>query len=202
MEKSIKLSHSANLQKKQTSKRSMKKARSAISKWKSDPNFKAKLITLSKTELSQILEETNTEEVLMSSIVQQNKALKTEISEAIQKSLNSNAEETEFIGLPTVKINLSPTCPICEKNICEIMYALHDYEHDRLAHFDCVYKKAMQSVKEKLTQDRFLAYTGSGSFGIIESSTDKKITLIEKIYPGAPVEEILHGGTEIVDEEI
>ncbi|MGL5956512.1 MAG: hypothetical protein ACRC0X_07945 [Brevinema sp.] len=153
-----------------------------------------------KADLMSILEGLNPEELLMSSLVQQSKAIKTvKITEE-----NPTSEDT-ILETPKVKINLSKDCPICHKPIREIMYALHDYDHDQLAHFDCVYKKVLLSVKDKLVDKNYLAYLGSGSFGIMAPSTSKQpITLVEKIYPGAPLEEMLHGDElkNTLDEEI
>ncbi len=161
-----------------------------------------------KADLMMILEEVNPEELLMVSLVKQNKELKLikkVEQEEVNTDMDTSLESTESTE-PTekVKINLSRNCPICEKPIREIMYALHDYDHDQLAHFDCVYKKVLVSVKEKLIDKRYLAYLGSGSFGIMDPGNGNKqrITLIEKIYPGAPLEELLHGDENIKDEEL
>lgn len=167
-----------------------------------------------KADLMEILAETNPDEILMTSLVQQNKELKamalkkTETIADIIEDTSENPDENIELSIekeisPKIKINLARSCPICEKPIREIMYALHDYEHDQLAHFDCVYKKVIVSVKEKLVGKRYLAYLGSGSFGIMEPAQGKQpITLIEKIYPGAPLEELLHGDENIKDDEI
>ncbi len=155
-----------------------------------------------KADLMTVLEDVDPEELLMVSLVKKNKELKVfkkeePVEELLEDSENAETEEK-------VKITISRDCPICEKPIREIMYALHDYDHDQLAHFDCVYKKVLTSVKEKLTDKRYLAYLGSGSFGIMDPGNGNKqrITLIEKIYPGAPLEELLHGDENIQDEEL
>lgn len=157
-----------------------------------------------KADLMSILEETNPDEILITSLVQQNKALK---AMALKKTEEDQLNEEELAipeeNTPKIKINLARSCPICDKPIREIMYALHDYDHDQLAHFDCVYKKVLVSIKEKLTGKRYLVYLGSGSFGIMEPGQGKTpMTLIEKIYPGAPLEEMLHGDDSLQDDEI
>ncbi|MGL5720877.1 MAG: hypothetical protein ACRCY4_00535, partial [Brevinema sp.] len=105
---------------------------------------------------------------------------------------------------PRVTIDMVNNCPICGKPIREIMYALHDYDHNKLAHFDCVFRKVSEDVKDKLIEKRYLAYLGSGAFGIMETVSQKsnKTVLIEKIHPGAPVEELLHAEENQPDDEL
>ncbi len=164
-----------------------------------DMERKGAPITVTKADLMEILEGTNPEELLMSSIVDQNKELK---SMALKKPAPQETDENLELDDSKIKINIANTCPICDKPIREIMYALHDYDHDKLAHFDCVYKKVLSDSKDKLTEGRYLAYLGSGSFGVMEQKNKKQITLIEKIYPGAPLEELLHSDENIEDEEL
>ncbi|MGL4676703.1 MAG: hypothetical protein ACRCWI_03445 [Brevinema sp.] len=158
-----------------------------------------------KLDLMTVLEELNPDELLMTSLVQQSKAMKILKTKVGNSEVEHSEGDDPILETPKVTINLSQNCPICEKPIREIMYALHDYEHDQLAHFDCVYKKVLLSVKDKLVDQKYLVYLGSGSFGIMAPSTSKQpITLVEKIYPGAPLEEMLHGDElkNSLDEEI
>lgn len=176
----------------------------AIPKWNIEETSRSIQLKETKADLLHILEDVNCEELLMESLVKKSRALKTL---ALKKNTDNNIlEDSSFvIETPKVKIDLSLTCPICDKPIREIMYALHDSEYDRLAHFDCVYKKVQVSIKEKLINNRYLAYLGSGSFGIIEpgkNNNNAQMTLIEKIYPGTPMEELLHGDKDSIDEEL
>ncbi|MGL4367426.1 MAG: hypothetical protein ACRCTQ_04005 [Brevinemataceae bacterium] len=168
--------------------------------WVFESRFKAKPFTETKADLLKILAETDPEEILITPLIHKKKSLPL-VQNTVPKNIPDKEEPTEQQNTPKININVSLECPICNKTIREIMYALHDYEHDKLAHFDCVYKKVTAEVKPKLTTNRYLAYLGSGSFGIMESKNNK-IILIEKIYPGAPVEELLHGGEIPADEEI
>ncbi len=185
---------------------------SGTPKWDIEKSPRDIEIAVTKADLMSILEKVDPDELLMTSLVQQSKtkALPTAITKKnsinLMDSIDPTNSETPSEEAPTmVKIDLTQTCPICDKPMREIMYALHDYDHDSLAHFDCVHKKVIASVKEKLTTNRYLAYLGSGSFGIMESDKDKKSTkLIEKIYPGAPLEELLSGDDQqkLLDEEL
>ena len=199
-------------------KRDNHKKESGTPKWDIEKSPRDIEISVTKADLMSILEDVNPEELLMTSLVQQSKTkvLPTSVPKKnpvdLMDSLESigvtdpeNSENPISEETTTVKIDLTLTCPICDKPMREIMYALHDYEHDSLAHFDCVHKKVIASVKEKLTPNRYLAYLGSGSFGIMESDKNKKSTqLIEKIYPGAPLEELLSGDDQqkLLDEEL
>ena len=184
-------------------------------KWDIEKSPRDIEISVTKADLMSILEEVDPDELLMTSLVQQSKTkvLPTSVIKKdpinLMDSIDSIDPENPTDPIEeeatVVKIDLTQTCPICDKPMREIMYALHDYDHDSLAHFDCVHKKVIASVKEKLSPNRYLAYLGSGSFGIMESGKDKKSTqLIEKIYPGAPIEELLNGDDQqkLLDEEL
>ncbi|MGL5253840.1 MAG: hypothetical protein ACRC9L_02280 [Brevinema sp.] len=164
--------------------------------WGVEESFKAPAINESKEELLKILADVNPEELLMSSLIQKRRPMKVSLANPETPAIESNE--------PTVTIDMVSNCPICGKPIREIMYALHDYDHDKLAHFDCVFRKVSENVKDKLIEKRYLAYLGSGAFGIMETVSPKsnKTTLIEKIYPGAPVEELLHAEENLPDEEL
>ncbi len=199
-------------------KRDNHKKDSNTPKWDIEKSPRDIEISATKADLMSILEDVDPDELLMTSLVQQSrtKALPTmapkkdpvnlmDSFDSIDPENPENPDQPISEDPTVVKIDLTLTCPICEKPMREIMYALHDYEHDSLAHFDCVHKKVIASVKEKLTPNRYLAYLGSGSFGIMESGKDKKSTqLIEKIYPGAPLEELLSGDDQqkLLDEEL
>ncbi|MGL4394837.1 MAG: hypothetical protein ACRCS8_06405 [Brevinema sp.] len=194
-----------------------------IPKWDYDQLFKATEYKETKAELMDILSAVNPDEIMITPLVLKNKQLKTlkpkievapteesptpvdgEVSEEKAPEIIENTDgavNVEEKVANNITINIAQTCPICNRAIREIMYALHDYEHDCLAHFDCVYKKVSESIKEKLDKNHYLVYLGSGSFGIMENNNNK-LTLMEKIYPGAPVEEMLHGDEVVVDEEI
>lgn len=181
------------IQIKKENKKSNKPERN-IPKWDFEASLKGPDLSETKADLLSILAEIDPQELFMDPLVQKHKNLSKIYSH------NSNDQAANKII-----IDISQTCPICNKKIREIMYALHDYDHDQLAHFDCVFKKVSISVKDKLINGRYLAYLGSGSFGIMEPKNNKhpKAILIEKIYPGAPVEELLHGSAEVHgDEEI
>ena len=179
---------------------------SSVPKWDIEVTKRAIVLPETKSDLMNILEEVDPEELLMESLVAKSRALKNQALKTNTEEEKIESEEGEFIIEGSkVRIDLSQTCPICDKPIREIMYALHDYDHDRLAHFDCVYKKVLTSVKEKLTNNRYLAYLGSGSFGIMDpgqANQKSKMLLIEKIHPGAPLEELLHGDENNIDEEL
>ncbi|MGL4387862.1 MAG: hypothetical protein ACRCTJ_00520 [Brevinema sp.] len=201
--------------------KNFKHPRQEIPKWDHDQLFKASEFKETKAELMQILSEVNPDEIMITPLVLKNKQLKTikpknEIptlpTNTETKTIDKNSATDDLESLvPSVSvkekvgsnitISISQTCPICNRAIREIMYALHDYEHDCLAHFDCIYKKVSESIKDKLDKHHYLVYLGSGSFGIMENNGNK-LTLIEKIYPGAPVEEMLHSDVAVIDEEM
>lgn len=188
-----KIENKQPIQIKKTHKKSNKPERN-IPKWEFEVSLKGSDLPETKADLLSILAEIDPQELLMDPLVQKHK----NISKIYPNNSNDQAANK-------IIIDISQTCPICNKTIREIMYALHDYDHNQLAHFDCVFKKVSISVKDKLINGRYLAYLGSGSFGIMEPKNNKhsKAILIEKIYPGAPVEELLHGGAEVHgDEEI
>ncbi len=199
------ISQKTYFQKKKHKNKSHKKEQSNF-KWDIEKTSRDINIPITKSDLMTILDAVDPDELLMTSLVKQSKIIKVLTTTTTKKNTIDTDDFIDPIIEPAtiVKIDLTQTCPICSKPIKEIMYALHDYDHDSLAHFDCVYKKVTTSVKEKLITNRYLAYLGSGSFGIMESDKDKKIQLIEKIYPGAPLEELLHGEDQqqLLDEEL
>ncbi|MGL4562519.1 MAG: hypothetical protein ACRCVW_01510 [Brevinema sp.] len=211
-----------------TNKNQSKHHKNDVPKWDHDHLFKSIEFKETKAELMEILSQTNPDEIMITPLVSKNKRINlpkikkqptlgsvdskspesslitvkdVELTEKTDENISTIASEIEPKKTNTITIDITQTCPICERAIREIMYALHDYEHDCLAHFDCVYKKVSESIKDKLSQNKYLVYLGSGSFGIMENN-NKKLTLIEKIYPGAPIEEMLHSDEAIIDDEI
>lgn len=61
-------------------------------------------------------------------------------------------------------------CPICNKQITNMMTALLDDSSENYAHFDCVYDKLKSKVT--LKGNERLSYIGNGAFAIIEDYKD------------------------------
>jgi len=171
----------------------------SIPKWDFDTKYIGKEFTVTKANLMEILGVLDKDELLMSPLILKNKVSPIKKIEKENNDILHEESENKVI------IDITQTCPICDKKIHELIYALHDHESDKLAHFDCVYRKISVSIKDQLSKGRHLAYLGSGSFGIMESVKNKSSILIEKIYPSAPPEEseeISESKTSLVKKDI
>ena len=72
-----------------------------------------------------------------------------------------------------------PECPICNRSIRDISAAITDVDTDRPAHFDCILKKL--SENENIGQQEKIIYLGSGGFGIVKFTNNRKFEIIKKI---------------------
>ena len=72
-----------------------------------------------------------------------------------------------------------PECSICNKPIRDVSSAINDQESENPAHFDCILKKLSES--ESLEKQEKIVYLGSGNFGIVKITNNKKFEIVKKI---------------------
>lgn len=88
-----------------------------------------------------------------------------------QRNGKSQLSKMKQEDLPYRSVALeSNVCPICNKNITNMMTALFDETNNQYAHFDCMYDKLKNKVS--LEENERLSYIGNGTFAVIEDYRD------------------------------
>lgn len=73
-----------------------------------------------------------------------------------------------------------PLCPLCQKQIKELYYAIEEKNTEKPAHFDCVVKQI--ASEEKLQPNERICYLGKGVFGVVkEEKQGIGFSIIKKI---------------------
>ncbi|MCG8571310.1 MAG: hypothetical protein MJB14_14340 [Spirochaetes bacterium] len=81
------------------------------------------------------------------------------------RPLRNNRKRNQYYK---IQIPQSTICPLCNKNIKNMLTAIYDATENKHVHFDCVVNTLKQ--KHQLDRKQKLAYIGSGNFAIIEEN--------------------------------